>query len=125
MSCRLSPGEPPRPDERCHAVTRGVVAGSDRSGDHLDRAVAVALGRGSHGSSHASALAALVVAALGTVLVFLYANNAQNAAQEGQTLVRVLVAKSKIEVGTTGSAASANGAFEVASDEPRMPCAIT
>jgi pilus assembly protein CpaB len=57
-------------------------------------------------------IAALVVAALGTVLVFLYANNAQNAAQEGQTLVKVLVAKSKIEVGTTGSAASANGAFE-------------
>lgn len=57
-------------------------------------------------------VAALVVAALGTVLVFLYASNAQNAAQEGQSLVKVLVAKSKIEIGTTGTAASANGAFE-------------
>jgi pilus assembly protein CpaB len=57
-------------------------------------------------------LAALVVAALGTVLVFLYASNAKNAAQEGQSLVKVLVAKSKIEIGTTGTAASANGAFE-------------
>ena len=57
-------------------------------------------------------IAALVVAALGTVLVFLYASNAKNAAQEGQSLVKVLVAKSKIEIGTTGSAASANGAFE-------------
>lgn len=57
-------------------------------------------------------VAALVVAALGTVLVFLYASNAQNVAQEGQSLVKVLVAKTKIEIGTTGSAASANGAFE-------------
>ena len=57
-------------------------------------------------------IAALVVAALGTVLVFLYASNAKNAAQEGQSLVKVLVAKSKIEIGTTGSAASSNGAFE-------------
>jgi pilus assembly protein CpaB len=57
-------------------------------------------------------IAALVVAALGTALVFLYAQNAQKTAQQGQTLVNVLVAKSKIEVGTTGSAASANGAFE-------------
>jgi pilus assembly protein CpaB len=57
-------------------------------------------------------IAALVVAALGTVLVFLYAQNAQNAAQEGQSLVKVLVAKTKIDVNTTGAAASANGAFE-------------
>jgi pilus assembly protein CpaB len=57
-------------------------------------------------------IAALVVAALGTVLVFLYAQNAQKAAQEGQTLEKVLVAKTKIEVGTTGTTASANGAFE-------------
>lgn len=57
-------------------------------------------------------IAALVVAALGTVLVFLYAQNAENKAQEGQALVKVLVAKTKIEVGTTGSTASSNGAFE-------------
>jgi pilus assembly protein CpaB len=56
-------------------------------------------------------IAALVLAALGTVLVFLYAQNAQNNAQEGQALVKILVAKTQIEVGTTGSAASANGAF--------------
>lgn len=56
-------------------------------------------------------VAALVVAALGTVLVFFYAQNAENAAQQGQTLVRVLVAKTQIDIGTTGAAASANGAF--------------
>lgn len=57
-------------------------------------------------------IAALVVAALGTVLVFLYAHNADQVAQEGQELVKVLVAKTKIEAGTSGSTASANGAFE-------------
>lgn len=57
-------------------------------------------------------IAALVVAALGTVLVWMYANNANQAAQEGQKLVSVLVAKSKIEVGTSGSAAQSNGSFE-------------
>ena len=59
-------------------------------------------------------IAALVVAALGTGLVFLYAQNAQNSAQEGQQLVEVLVAKAKIELGTTGSAASSAGSFETA-----------
>jgi len=57
-------------------------------------------------------IAALVVAALGTVLVFLYANNARTEGLANQELVSVLVAKSKIEVGTTGAAASAAGAFE-------------
>jgi pilus assembly protein CpaB len=57
-------------------------------------------------------IAALVVAALGTGLVFLYAQNAQNNAKAGQELVTVLVAKSKIELGTTGSAASSAGAFQ-------------
>lgn len=57
-------------------------------------------------------IAALVVAALGATLVWLYASNAQKTAQEGQTLVTVLVAKSKIDTGVTGSAASANGDFE-------------
>ena len=59
-------------------------------------------------------IAALVGAALGTGLVFLYAQNAQNSAQEGQQLVEVLVAKAKIELGTTGSAASSAGSFETA-----------
>ncbi len=62
-------------------------------------------------------VAALLVAALGTVLVFLYAQNAQNNAQQGQELVKVLVAKTRIELGTTGAAASANGAF----DEAQIP----
>lgn len=57
-------------------------------------------------------IAALVVAALGTVLVWMYANNADNEAQQGQQLVKVLVAKTKIEVGTSGSVAQSNGAFE-------------
>lgn len=57
-------------------------------------------------------IAALVVAALGTVLVFLYANNARNEGLANQELVSVLVAKSQIEVGTTGATASAAGAFE-------------
>ena len=39
-------------------------------------------------------IAALVVAALGTVLVFLYANNARNEGLASQELVQVLVAKS-------------------------------
>jgi pilus assembly protein CpaB len=56
-------------------------------------------------------IAALVVAALGTVLVFLYAQNAQNAAQQGQSLVKVLVAKTQIAAGTTGAAAADGGAF--------------
>ena len=57
-------------------------------------------------------IAALVVAALGTVLVWMYAANADKQAQEGQQLVKVLVAKTKIEVGTSGQTASSNGAFE-------------
>ena len=57
-------------------------------------------------------IAAFVVAALGTVLVFMYALNAKNAAADGQAIVKVLVAKTQIDVGTTGSTASANGAFE-------------
>lgn len=57
-------------------------------------------------------IAALAVAALGTALVFLYANNAQQNAQQGQELVKVLVAKTSIAVGTTGSAATSAGAFE-------------
>lgn len=57
-------------------------------------------------------IAALVVAALGTVLVWMYANNANKEAQAGQELVQVLVAKTKIEAGTSGATAQSNGAFE-------------
>ncbi len=58
-------------------------------------------------------IAALVVAALGTVLVFLYAQNARNAGEQLTEPVQVLVAQAQIEVGTTGSAASSAGAFEL------------
>jgi len=57
-------------------------------------------------------IAALLVAALGTVLVFLYANNAREAAQAGQQLVKVVVATKDIPAGTTGADASAQGSFE-------------
>lgn len=63
-------------------------------------------------------IAALVVAALGAVLVFLYANNARNAALDGQERVTVLVATAQIEAGTQGSAAAAAGAF-AEKDVPR------
>ncbi|HEY7857147.1 MAG TPA: Flp pilus assembly protein CpaB [Candidatus Nanopelagicales bacterium] len=56
-------------------------------------------------------IAALVVAVLGTAAVFVYAQNAKTEGTTAQQLVTVLVAKSNIAVGTTGSAASANGAF--------------
>lgn len=57
-------------------------------------------------------IAALVVAALGTVLVFLYASNAREAAQEGQQLVKVIVATKDIAPGTTGQQAGEAGSFE-------------
>jgi pilus assembly protein CpaB len=58
-------------------------------------------------------IAAVVVAALGTVLVFLYAQNARTEGEQLREPVQVLVAKSQIEVGTTGAAASSAGAFEL------------
>lgn len=64
-------------------------------------------------------IAALVVAALGTVLVFLYASNADERATEGQQLVKVLVAKTQVNPGTTGTQAAQAGAFveqEIPSD---------
>jgi pilus assembly protein CpaB len=57
-------------------------------------------------------IAALVVAALGTVLVFLYAQNADEREQAGQELVLVIVAKGDIAAGTNGSDAATNGLFE-------------
>ncbi len=57
-------------------------------------------------------VAALLAAVLGVVLVFLYAQNARDTAVEGQSLVKVIVAKTEIAAGTTGAAASSAGAFE-------------
>jgi pilus assembly protein CpaB len=57
-------------------------------------------------------IAALVVAALGTALVFIYVNNADNRANEDATLVKVLVATQDVAAGTTAADASAAGAFE-------------
>jgi pilus assembly protein CpaB len=58
-------------------------------------------------------IAALLVAALGTTLVFLYARGADQRAAAGQELVQVLFAKSEIAVGTTGNAAAESGALEL------------
>jgi pilus assembly protein CpaB len=57
-------------------------------------------------------VAAVLVAALGTTLVFLYARGADQRAAAGQELVKVLFAKSEIAVGTTGTAAAQSGALE-------------
>jgi pilus assembly protein CpaB len=58
-------------------------------------------------------VAALLVAALGTGLVFLYARGADQRAAAGQQLVKVLFAKSQISAGTTGSSAAESGALEL------------
>ena len=57
-------------------------------------------------------IAALVVAALGTALVFLYVTNYTGDIDEGNKLVKVLQAQQPVTAGTTGSQASADGAFE-------------
>jgi len=57
-------------------------------------------------------IAALVVAALGTALVFIYVNGAQQRANQDATLVKVLVASQDVAAGTTAADASAAGAFE-------------
>ena len=58
-------------------------------------------------------ISALVIAALGTVLIFVYVKSANDRALEGATLVEVLVASEKVEAGTTASDASGAGAFEI------------
>ena len=58
-------------------------------------------------------LAALVVAALGTVLVYLYVQGLENEYAAGQEPVQVLVANTTIAAGTTGAAAEQEGAFEL------------
>jgi pilus assembly protein CpaB len=57
-------------------------------------------------------VAAILVAALGTTLVFLYVNGINDRAIADQQPTRVLVAKSLIALGTKGSDAAAAGAFE-------------
>lgn len=54
-------------------------------------------------------LAALLVAAVGTTLVFIYASTANDRALRGQHPVELLVAKSEIPAGTTGLAAESKG----------------
>lgn len=60
-------------------------------------------------------IAAVVVAALGAVLVFVYAHDANKRAEADQSPVNVLVAKTDIAAGTTGSSAQSSGAFVVKS----------
>ena len=57
-------------------------------------------------------ISAILVAALGTGAVFLYANNAQKQAVADQNPVTVIVAKASIQIGTTGKTATDAGAFE-------------
>ncbi|MEP6695266.1 MAG: Flp pilus assembly protein CpaB [Pseudonocardiales bacterium] len=57
-------------------------------------------------------LAALLVAAVGTVLVFLYASTANARALRGQNPVEVLVAKTQISVGTSAAQAAEKGMLD-------------
>lgn len=57
--------------------------------------------------------AAVVIAALGTAMVFLYVNGVNARALENQKPVRVLVAKDQISAGTSVEAAQAAAAFDV------------
>jgi pilus assembly protein CpaB len=58
-------------------------------------------------------IAALVVAALGAALVFMYANRADERAQAGVEQVQVLVATAGIAAGTTGAAVAESGTVEL------------
>lgn len=57
-------------------------------------------------------IVAVLVAALGTGMVFAYVNRADERAKEDQELVEVLVAKTLIRAGTLGSTAERELAFE-------------
>jgi pilus assembly protein CpaB len=57
-------------------------------------------------------VAAILVAALGTVLVSLYVHNVDQNSLAKQKPVEVLIAKKIIPAGTTGAAAAAQGALE-------------
>ncbi len=58
-------------------------------------------------------IAALVVAALGTVLIFVYVKNADDRAQADAAPVDVLVATQDVAAGTSAADASNAGAFEI------------
>lgn len=58
-------------------------------------------------------IAAIIVAALGTTLVFLYVNGINSRAMADQQPTKVLVAKQLIPAGMSGSAAAAAGSFEL------------
>ena len=58
-------------------------------------------------------IAALLVAALGTALVFVYVNNADDRALEDKSPVSILVAKNQIASGTTIENAQASGSLEL------------
>lgn len=58
-------------------------------------------------------VASIMVAALGTFLVFMYANKAQTAAAAGQEPVEVLVAKDAIPAGSSGATIMASGDVEL------------
>jgi pilus assembly protein CpaB len=58
-------------------------------------------------------ITALVVAALGTTLVFLYVRSADDRALEGQEQVQVLFATQQIPVGQSADTASSNGSLEL------------
>jgi pilus assembly protein CpaB len=56
-------------------------------------------------------VSALLVAALGTLLVYLYVRGADNRADAGRRTQRVLVATETIPAGTTGARAATDGSF--------------
>lgn len=58
-------------------------------------------------------VAAVVVAALGTALIFAYVNRTDERALKDQRPVQVLVAKTLIKAGTTGAEAERLGAFKL------------
>ena len=58
-------------------------------------------------------IAAIAVAALGTALVFMYANRADERAQAGAEQVEVLVATAGIAAGTTGAAVAESGTVQL------------
>lgn len=58
-------------------------------------------------------LVAIILAGLGTAMVFLYVQNADVRAAKDQQLVRVLFAKTAVAPGTKAEAAQAAGAFEL------------
>jgi len=60
-------------------------------------------------------IAALAIAAVGTVLIFAFVKNAETEALEGQEPVEVLVATQQVASGTSAADASEAGAFEVQS----------